>query len=247
MINNIAYKSLKDRIESIPKDQIKTCSIPLSVYLQEADYLYDRANKDLVQLNRCGIGEESLDDFKTRTEACRSVYLAWVAIQKEIDDNQIAWRNQLPIASELKAKLIHTFFFAFRNDPLVTKRIKRINKGNRHTSLIQSLNDLSVLGLAHLDVLVPFDISLETLKSASELSDQTQKIRTAWHGYKTRTNTDKRLRDKSYTYLKERVDEIRTAGKFLFWKDKTHLKEYASEYVRKKNKKYAKEKVVSDK
>jgi hypothetical protein len=245
MIESVAYKSIKDLIEAIPKVQIKTCTIPLSVYLQEAEYLYDRTFKDLEQLARCAIGEESLSDFKTRIEACRAVYLTWVAIQKEIDHNQIAWRNQLCIATEFKTQLIHTFFFAFRNDPLTTKQIKRINKGSSHASLIQSLSDLSVLGLAHLDVLKPFGITHETLSSMSQLISQTQEIHMKWFGYKTRTNTDKILRDKSYTYLKERVDEIRTAGKFLFWKDKKHLKEYASAYVRNKNKRYAKEKETS--
>jgi hypothetical protein len=245
MVNNIAYESLKDRIESIPDDKIKTCSIPFSIYLQEAEYLHDRANKDLEQLTRYGIEEASLNDFKTRIEACRAVYLTWVAIQKEIDDSQVAWRNQLRIASEFRAKFIHTFFFAFRNDPLTTKQIKRINKGCSYASLIQSLSDLSVLGLSHLDVLKPFGIKRETLNSIDQLISQTQDSRMKWYGYKNRTNTDKIVRDKSYTYLKERVDEIRAAGKYLFWKDKKRLKEYASDYVRNKNKRYTKEKVSS--
>ena len=37
--------------------------------------------------------------------------------------------------------------------------------------------------------------------------------------------------------MKELADEIRAAGKFVFWKDKTRYKGYTSPYWRKHNKK----------
>jgi hypothetical protein len=43
------------------------------------------------------------------------------------------------------------------------------------------------------------------------------------------------LHNKAYSYLKKQVDEIRAAGKFLFWKNPERLSGYSSDYWRKKN------------
>ncbi|MEQ8471570.1 MAG: hypothetical protein RIC35_10305 [Marinoscillum sp.] len=37
-------------------------------------------------------------------------------------------------------------------------------------------------------------------------------------------------RDKAYTFLKRAVDEIREAGKYVFWKDPKRLQGYRSLY-----------------
>ena len=40
------------------------------------------------------------------------------------------------------------------------------------------------------------------------------------------------VRNKSYTYLKQAIDEIREAGKYVFWKDKQRLKGYHIQYFK---------------
>ena len=42
----------------------------------------------------------------------------------------------------------------------------------------------------------------------------------------------KRIRDQAYTHLKEAVDEIREAGKYVFRQNKKHSLEYTSQYMR---------------
>ncbi len=43
----------------------------------------------------------------------------------------------------------------------------------------------------------------------------------------------KSLRDKAFTHLKEAVDEIRAAGKYVFKNDPERFKGYMSQYFRK--------------
>lgn len=245
MIDNAAYKSIQDRIESIPKNQIKTCSIPLSIYLQEAEYLHGRAGKDLEQLKLCGITKEYLDDLQTRIEACRLIFLQWKSVNKETGENLKKWKELSPEAFALKDELIHIFLYAYRKNPHLITTIKDIRKGNSQVEMIRALKNLSVLGLRNLKTIESINITKEKLIRASELSDDMALLLASYHTEQGSSYKTKDLQLKAYTYLRELVDEIRLAGKYVFWKDKTHLKEYASEYVRKKNKRYTKVKASS--
>ena len=44
------------------------------------------------------------------------------------------------------------------------------------------------------------------------------------------------IRDRAFAYLKKAVDQVRKAGKFACWQDKTKLSGYASEYLQRKMK-----------
>jgi hypothetical protein len=50
-------------------------------------------------------------------------------------------------------------------------------------------------------------------------------------------NAYKIIRDKAYAHLKELVDEIREAGKYVFRNNKNRLKGYSSDYWRKLHRK----------
>ncbi len=204
--------------------------------------MYDRASKDLKQLSVCGISEETLNDLRMRTEACRFIYLQWKFLSKEKRVNSTKWAKLSPQAFELKDDLIHTFLYAFRNYPELISTLRDIKKGNTQANLIQNLNNLSMLGLAHLDKLEAVNIDKETLTKASELSKSMAKILAAYHSEKANSDLIKEQHMKAFTYTKELVDEIRLAGKYIFWKDEKRLKQYASAYVRNKNRKYTKDK-----
>ena len=70
--------------------------------------------------------------------------------------------------------------------------------------MIQDLSDLSVLGKAN------------------------QPLLAAMNGERAENNSAKTIRDKAYTLLKKAVDEIREAGKYVFWKNPDRLKGYYS-------------------
>ena len=242
MINNVAYNSIKDKIELIRTDEIKICHIPMDIYLQEAEYMHQRAFKDLEKLQVCGISKDTLDDLSIRIDACQFIYLQWKFIRKEKKVNSKKWAELSPQAFELKDDLLHTFYYAFRNYPELISTLKDIRKGNSQAALVQNLNNLACLGLANLDKLGAVNLAKETLTKAAELSRNMAKLLAAYNSEKMNSNLIKEHHLKAFTYTKELVDEIRLAGKYVFWKDKKHMEEYASAYVRNKNKKYVKEK-----
>jgi len=67
-----------------------------------------------------------------------------------------------------------------------------------------------------------------------DLNDLADLLATA-NGDKVEKNASKTIRDKAYTHLKELVDEVRAAGKYLFWRNPNRLKGYTSEFWKRKN------------
>ncbi|WP_171973151.1 hypothetical protein [Saccharicrinis aurantiacus] len=53
------------------------------------------------------------------------------------------------------------------------------------------------------------------------------------------------IRDQMYTLLKRYVDEIRSCGKYLFWRNSDRLRGYSSEYKRKQYLRNKKKETVS--
>lgn len=108
--------------------------------------------------------------------------------------------------------------------------MQAIEAGSGNADLVQDLSDLSVLGDANQPLLQAIQLDLTQLSTAAGLSLEMSTLLATMNGERAETNESKQLRDKAYTYLKEAMDEIREAGKFVFWKDEKRLKGYKSAY-----------------
>jgi len=79
------------------------------------------------------------------------------------------------------------------------------------------------LGKAHPETLTNIGIDTTKLDTAATLSDEMAELLATANGDKAEQNESKMIRDKAYTHMKELVDEIREAGKYVFWKDETSI------------------------
>ena len=128
---------------------------------------------------------------------------------------------------------MHTYRFAYRNDPVILGRVPAIDDGGGHADMIQDLNDLAVLGRENADPLTAINYDMAKLENAATLADEMAEVLATANGDKAEQNESKLTRDRGYTHLKELVDEVREAGKYLFWRNPQRLKGYSSEYWRK--------------
>jgi hypothetical protein len=102
--------------------------------------------------------------------------------------------------------------------------------------MIEDLNDLSLLGKDNTRLLeaINFDLSLldkaaQTSREMAVLLDEKDRERERERGEPSEA---KKIRDQAYTHLKEAVDDILEAGKFVFRQNKKRLRKYASAYRR---------------
>ena len=227
----------REIIKSTPESNIKSPHhIPVDVYIQEADELYQWAMSDKDALRTAGISTELIEDLPPRCSMLSETEAAW-------QTQRNTGRNMSPrsdgtarIAYDLRNRLLADFRYAFRRDPGLMNVLKNISQGENHANLVQDLNDLTVLGKANplLLAVIGFDMTLldnaaqtaaEMTALPSEISDCEQARRNA-----------KKLRDRAYTHLKEAVDEIRRCGQYVFRRDKERLAGYRSHYLRRKKK-----------
>ncbi|WKK81394.1 hypothetical protein [Marivirga arenosa] len=226
------FEALKDKIERLSPAEIKTPNMPVDVFLQEAYNLYQWSKADQGKLIKIGI--KDFQEFEARIGALSYVQSQWVNNRYQKGPNRQEWDERSKKAEELKNELENAFRFAFRKRADLLKNLQKIVKGSHNSDLIQDLSDLSILGKANLPLLEA--ISFEGSKldqaenEASELSSLLAKVK---RERKEKAEL-KVCRDKTYSYLKELVDEVSQAGKYLFRNTEAKRKGYFSRYLNKR-------------
>ncbi len=219
-------------IEAIAEDDVRAPSTPVDSYLQEAENLSHWCSDDATQLAVVGITIEKINDLPVRAGALREAQSRWFRDRYSREEAQREWDTLSPAAYDLRDELIHTFRYAYRNDETILSRISEIADGTGNEDMIQDLNDLSVLGKANPEPLVSIMFDVLKLDTAAEKADTMADLLATANGEKAGRSESKLIRDKAYTYLKELVDEIRAAGKYVFWKDEARYRGYLNQYRR---------------
>ena len=230
MSNKTDFQTCLTAIQAIPVEQVKEPNMPVDNFVQEADNLYLWLQPDLAVLAAKGITQLKIDELPVRAGALREAQSLWIRESRSQD----VWNKQSPAAYELRDDLIADFRYAFRNEPSLLARVDEIDTGDGHEDMIQDLNDLSVLGDAHTELLSAIGMDLSKLEIAANLSDVMGQLLAEVNETRTGGNDAKYLRDQAYTHLKQLVDEIRECGKYAFRKDEKRVLGYYSSYWRKK-------------
>jgi hypothetical protein len=236
MANTDDYNAKLEAIMAIADEEVKEPRIPVSIALQEAEYLYHWSKDDAEPLKVVGITMAMIKDLPVCAGACREAQSIWTKDYRSQQDAQKEWSKQAPLAYEFKNDLLQTLSFAYRKHPDLLARVKAIKEGTGHADMIQDLNDIAVLGRENHAPLTAISVDLSLLETAATKADVLADLLGEANGDKADQNESKIIRDKAYTHLKALVDEIREAGKYVFRKDKNRLKGYSSDYWRKKKK-----------
>lgn len=230
MSNAQDYAASLDAAKKLPAEQIQTPRIPVGVYLQEAENLYQAAHADRAQLTAAGLPDQSINILPQYAGACREAQSLW---NKDLNARQAAeqkWADQSPLGYALRDRLLHAFGYAFRADEALTKKVQAIREGYGHADMIQDLSDLAILGRANTAQLNAIRMNLADLDTAQNLSSSLAELLAQANGERLSDNESKIMRDRMYSLLKQTVDEIYACGRYVFWDDDKHLRMYRSAY-----------------
>ena len=164
MANIDDYNAKIGEILAIPEKDVTEPTMPVDVYLQEAENLAKWSIMDLAPLAAIGITQQMINDLPVRAGALREAQSVWFKDRNSQLEAQREWGIQSPLAFELRDELVHTFRYAFRNDAALMARVAEIADGSSNADMIQDLNDLSVLGKNNVSPLgmdLAFDSSLK--------------------------------------------------------------------------------------
>jgi hypothetical protein len=136
-------------------------------------------------------------------------------------------------AAELLAQACRHFRYAFRKHPSLLGRLPAATSWMTDADRIQALNNMAVLGREHVALLRDSGFSPAQLDELADKSDALADRKSKARCERASGRGSKLLRDRAYTHLRAAVEEIRAAGRFLFWNDEGRLAGYRSEYKRK--------------
>jgi len=229
------YNELLPVIQAISPESVLTPTVPVDVFVQEAENLFHWCTDDQEALANAGLDLNLITSLPVRAGACREAQSIWIKERNMRQEAEQQWKEQAPAAFDMRDRLIHAFRYAFRKDDGLLARVDEIAQGDTNSDMVQDLNDLSVLGIAHINLLMPVSITAIDLDNAAAMADHMADLLGATNGERREVSEAMIVRDKAYTYLKQAVDEIRECGKFVFWRNPDRLKGYVSDYWKSKN------------
>lgn len=246
MTNLKDYEAMQKAALALKQEEIKEPRIPIVNYLQEAEDLGITATVDFDQLKVCGLTKAVIDAIPVCAGAVRQAQSNWVQEKQTQEKAEKQWSEEAPLAFELRDILLHTFRFAYRKDKDLMRSVNLIAEGDGNADMIQDLNDLATMGKKHQEQLKAIAFDLKQLDVAATKSDQMATLLATANGDRNSDNSTLEMRNRMYTLLKEKVDEVREYGKFVFWKDEQRVKLYASAYERRLNQRRKQKKINNE-
>jgi len=227
------YNMKLDVIKGITDDQLKeTGSIPIGIYIQEAEFLYTWCQDDKEELIAKGLDWTLVEELPVRCGALRHAESTWTRERFNREEAEKLWLVESSKGYELRNVIAHHFYYAFREDITLINRVNAIMANNTHAGMIQGLYDLSVLPGTNLELLTQVGFDLTLLNQAAQKADELSPIYAAATRDREDFSTVKKIRDQAYTHLKEAVDRVRQCGQYAFWRSEDRLKGYRSNYLR---------------
>lgn len=235
MPSAIDNDELLQTIRTFKSGKAGSTTVPVNVLVQEADDLYLWCQDDQEQLMLAGLDWNKVSLIPACAKICRDFQSQWLKNYKSADKTKLEWESKSPEAVNLRSELLHDFGFAFRNNEQLLAQLKEITRDQSRASLVQSLNDLATLGREHLATLELINFDRAKLETASRLAPEMADLIARMERNKKQTNESKLMRDQSYVYLKQLVDEVRTCGKYKFRDNPERLAGYLSDYWKGRN------------
>jgi hypothetical protein len=233
MSNVEDYNMKIEVIKTITDDQIKLPnSIPIGIYIQEAEDLYRWCQDDKEELTAKGLDWTVVEDLPIRCGALREAETNWNRVQFLRSQDEKIWMRETPDGYDLRNVLVHHFRYAFRDDPSLMESVKEIADRITHDGMIQGLRDLSVLGINNRDLLTKIGFDLKMLGLAAKKAEELDSKYGAASFDREDYCEAKNIRNQAFTLLKVAVDFIREYGRYVFWRNPYRLKGYRSNYLR---------------
>ncbi|MCP5106231.1 MAG: hypothetical protein GY950_22785 [bacterium] len=238
MNNKQAYELKLDEIRSIEKNRIKHIkNIPVATYAMEAENLYIWCQQDKEQLTAKGLSWDWVIDLPIRCGALREAEANWNTEHLAVDDAAKKWAKEYPAAAALRKTIAHEFRFAFAQDDDLLMAVRTAAQGKAHARLIQSLNDLSVIGKKNAQLLTAVNFDMSLLDKAGETSWKMAPLLATVINNRMRSKQAKTIRDQAFTHLKEAVDPIFRFGRHVFHDNEERRRGYRSQYLHRKRSK----------
>jgi hypothetical protein len=228
-----SYNELLPKITSHPPEKTVVLTMPIEEAVAEAERIKTVVKQDEAKLRKTGIDADYIDSLAKRVGAfvwCAAIVQSMI---KTEDTAAKEWEKRKPAAVEVRRLLLRDFNFAFRKFPDLLQSVKQILEGRGNRDFLLDLLSCSKLGKSNIELLIKAGADITLLDQAAnlyaELSDIFARMTIDPAMYK---KADSML-NKSWSYLKEALDEIYDAGRYAFDEsDERHTLYYSDYFIR---------------
>lgn len=218
---------------ALPAADVHEPDIPMADFLQEDANLSILVKDPDVRTRLVNVGlvQALLDSLDDDIDATRAAQSEWVVLR---DKTKSTGQRALEEEGFAHCKrLMSACRWNLRNDRVALGVLSAIAEGDSVPDMIQDLSDLATLMEGRLSLFATdktFDAQAAIQKARTLVGDLEEGVGTEKF---TKTKTEaKDLRDRAYTYLSDRVSQIREAGRYAYADDAAMTKKFGSEYRR---------------
>ncbi|MEW7291346.1 hypothetical protein [Aquimarina sp. 2304DJ70-9] len=230
------YQAKLEILKALPRDVIKKPDLPIDTAIQEAEnrYMWSKQDADTlverINFDWMRYGE----DLIVRAGALRYAQSLWEKERKSTGKAKKEWKEKSIMAFALRNELLTDFKYAYHSKNDILSVLKTIRKGKSTADMIQDLSSLSTLGTSNTKELKTINFDMSKLQKADLLSKEMATLLAKANAETLKNSTAKDRRDRAYFHLKEAMDALSRAGKYVFKDTPDRYKGYINQYYKKK-------------
>jgi hypothetical protein len=198
---------------------------------QEAEYLVKWSTMDIAELMSVGFNRRFVEDLPRRIGASRQTQEDWLESRFTHRGAVVEWIQISRIASDFRERLLSAFLYAYRHNKELLPRIREIAKGDEDVTMLADFEKLVALSKNYPKPLAAVHFNFLQLDDVEFLADKMHEILARASKESFLGEGKKKFRDAAYTHLKEAVDEIRAAGRYVFRRNAERLRGYLGTLV----------------
>lgn len=208
-------------------------SMPLEDAVAEGNRMVIVVGEDRAKLELSGIDPVYLDSLQARVGA-----FAWsaAALTTYIDTESTArseWVAIKPESDKVRKDVFKTMYRAFRKDQDLTGTVDKIKDGQGNSDYVLDFLSIHKVTKANVGLFEAVHGDLTLIERSAELYTKLSNIYSRMVTDPKKLNEAKVICYKAWAYLKEAIDEIYEAGRYVFdEEDPRHFLYYSDYHVR---------------
>lgn len=205
-------------------------AMPLEEAVAEGNRMVVVVGEDRAKLELSGIDPVYLDSLEARVSA-----FAWSAAELTtyIDTESTArneWIAIKPESDKVRKDAFKTMYRAFRKDQELTVAVDNIKEGQGNSDYVLDFLSIHKVSKANVGLFEAVHGDLSLIERSAELYTQLSNIYSRMVTDPKKLNEAKVICYKAWAYLKEAIDEIYEAGRYVFDEEDTRHFLYYSDY-----------------
>lgn len=224
---------MMEKIIAVPKERHSRMTIPYEDVMKEAARMTLLAEKYHDRLIVSDIDPLHLDEIVLRAGAfaqCVTVFETHISVN---DSHNAQYAEKRKEGFALRRKLMADYAYIFRNDADVLSVLDNIREGRGDLDMIKDLLSLNKLSVDYRDRLEKAHFNFEDSQKAYDLYSELFNLSALRDIDPEKMSEAKLFLVKAWTLLKDTLDEIYAAGRFVFYNEPEIEELFYSDYWQK--------------